>query len=439
MKKVKVMFIIERGILGGTERSAMLYAKKLNKNLFEPLFIVSKPIDEEFRKRFGELKYEIISSDEIPRFAESMGIQVILDFTSLDGKAIENLKKSSKVLRFVVFTENYSFNADSNLMISKTEYLKAKLYHKDNFGKKDYVVYFPVDLDFWHKLDLSSSIKPYYTDDKKIVVGRLARAEPSKWHYLLLATLHQFKRKKALGKFTFVFAGMPKLYEKYIEIFFREELNKKNIILLPELASDEDVARFYKSLDVFIQTSWIGESFGCVIAESFCFGVPVISDWKGFLNKKNVDIKRYDTQIELVDLYKNGFYANHPETIYKFLTKLNRKELKLLGKNGSEKIKRLYNVDKVVANLEHILLGPILNLKPELNRRIYPSHSEINSFPSEYANRIFEARTIESSLTKKEKIRYNLQCVGWRCIEWVYLLTRRLLRIFSFDIERRNS
>lgn len=51
-------------------------------------------------------------------------------------------------------------------------------------------------------------------------------------------------------------------------------LSKKmynSIVFIPELRRLEDIAEFYASIDLFWQTSWIGESFGNVIAEANCF------------------------------------------------------------------------------------------------------------------------------------------------------------------------
>jgi glycosyltransferase involved in cell wall biosynthesis len=60
---------------------------------------------------------------------------------------------------------------------------------------------------------------------------------------------------------------MPWLYRKYISMFLSKEM-QSCIINIPEQRKYEDIAEFYASIDIFWQASWIGESFGNVIAEA---------------------------------------------------------------------------------------------------------------------------------------------------------------------------
>ena len=127
----------------------------------------------------------------------------------------------------------------------------------------------------------------------------MGRAEPSKWHWLILATLWQLDRKNDFT-YGFLFAGMPWIYRKWINIFLSAKM-KSCIVQIHEQREHQDIAEFYASIDIFWQTSWIGESFGNVIAEAACFEVPTMTDYKAFYKNGIVNPLLYDAQIELVD------------------------------------------------------------------------------------------------------------------------------------------
>jgi hypothetical protein len=49
---------------------------------------------------------------------------------------------------------------------------------------------------------------------------------------------------------------MPYLYRKVLKFLLNKKIYK-NILFLPELRKLEDIAKFYQSIDIFWQTSWI--------------------------------------------------------------------------------------------------------------------------------------------------------------------------------------
>ena len=163
-----------------------------------------------------------------------------------------------------------------------------------------YAVYNPIDTDNWQSLrEKSKGIYRSKFVDKKHIIGRMARAEPSKWHWLILATLRKLDREKNYN-YGFLFAGMPLLYKKWMSLFLSKKM-QSCIIHIPEQREHKDIAEFYSSIDIFWQTSWIGESFGNVIAEAACFAIPTITDYKAFYKNGVVNPFLYDAQIELVD------------------------------------------------------------------------------------------------------------------------------------------
>ncbi|MBP6085909.1 hypothetical protein KA478_01695 [Patescibacteria group bacterium] len=53
---------------------------------------------------------------------------------------------------------------------------------------------------------------------------------------------------------------MPYLYRKVLKLLLRKKMYE-SIVFLPELRDLKDIASFYASIDIFWQTSRIGESF----------------------------------------------------------------------------------------------------------------------------------------------------------------------------------
>ncbi|MBP6085910.1 hypothetical protein KA478_01700 [Patescibacteria group bacterium] len=82
-----------------------------------------------------------------------------------------------------------------NLIISKTDYWKLAFIHKEL--QNSFVVYNPIAVD--NRIQLSHEAQPLHRkplSDKKIVIGRLARAEPSKRHFHIIATLCYLQKHK---------------------------------------------------------------------------------------------------------------------------------------------------------------------------------------------------------------------------------------------------
>lgn len=307
-------------------------------------------------------------------------------------KCQETLLKDHIGIVNVNFTPVYTTHPRIlNFAISMTEYWKLKLIHTRL--SSTYVTYNPIDFENWNHL--SEKTKGNFREalkNKKFIIGRIARTEPSKWHFLILSTLFLLDKKKQYD-FGFIFVGMPWLYKKMISLFCSREL-QGCIIFLPELKEYPDIAEFYKSIDLFWQTSWIGESFGNVIAESFCFKVPVITDYKWFYKDGKVNESLYDTQIELVDHLKNGVYLDNPLSTVHFLESTTKEVLSKMGVMGYQKVKEEYDVKLTSKTIGKILYeygkkNLDFNYDETLeNLRQIPSLQDIESYQEQYRKRI---------------------------------------------------
>jgi glycosyltransferase involved in cell wall biosynthesis len=109
--------------------------------------------------------------------------------------------------------------------------------------------------------------------DNAIVAGRVGQAHPSKWDKRIFTIVE--KVTQDVPNLFFVFVGLPAdLKKAYNELPAKI---KTQIRLIDFIAGDEKLSEFYKSIDLFVHISKIGESFGYVLVESLVSGCPVVT------------------------------------------------------------------------------------------------------------------------------------------------------------------
>ena len=217
-----------------------------------------------------------------------------------------------------------------------------------------------------------------------------------------------------------------------------------NILFLNEMRELKDIGDFYKSIDLFWQTSYIGESFGNVIAESFCFKVPVLTDYKHFYKNGRIRKKLYDAQIELVDNYKNGFYANYPETVINFFELNNIDSLKTMGKSGFNKVNYEYDVRNTCNSLAKVLYSYLLKYDLCKRDNIFeslkkvPLDHEVEIFESDYLRRIYSCLNNDNKINSYNRLVYLIEEKVWNIIEFGYVIVRKILMIFNYNLEGKK-
>lgn len=419
------------------DRKFGIYFNNLNENYFNKYFIYNT---SDFKNINNEWNQVVLSEDLIIDFIAEKKIDYIYFAWAIISKDLEDkiLERCIWLIN-VNFTSLYTENPRLlNLIISKTDYWKLKFIHWDL--QNSYVVYNPIDFEKWVKL--SNETLENYRDkfeNKKFIIWRIARAEPSKWNFLIIVTLLKLQFSKNYS-YWFLFAGMPYFYRKFIKLFLNKKM-QKSIIFLPELREYSDIAKFYKSIDLFWQTSWIWESFGNVIAEAFCFKIPVITDFKWFYKNWQVNKKLYDAQIELVDDWINWFYLNYPKFIISKLDELNIENLKVLWENWFNKVHNVYNVLYTSDTLAKILydywkekLWFEYDEKFERLKQI-PCNNEINEYKIEYLKKL-QISYLNNQIWFTGKIFYLFFRHIWTFFEYIYLVIRKILiRYFNINIE----
>lgn len=433
--KIKIVFLwkYNNNWIWWWDRKYKIFYENLSNDYFEKYFIYITD-----NKNFVSNKSEklVFLNCMILDFLYKHKIDyVYFAWANITSEVKENIFNNFISLNNVNFVHCYIKNSNVlNLIISKTEYFKLKAIHNNLINS--YVVYNPINFDMWSKkINTYNNYKQNFLD-KKFIIWRMARAEPSKWSFLIISTLIILQYKKNY-KYGFIFIWMPLLYRLFLKIFLNK-IMYKSILFIPEQKEYSEISKFYNSIDIFWQTSWVWESFWNVIAESFCFKIPVFSDFKNFYNNWKIKKNLYDAQIELVDNDINWFYLNTPYSIISKLEKLTKNDISILWNNWFNKVKKIYDVKIWVDTLTKILYDYWrVNLWYEKDDTLeqiekIPWNNEINKYKYEYLKRI----EICNKNNNTPVVYFLLKAI-WGFIEFIYLLFRKvLIKFFSFNLEK---
>lgn len=438
MLKIRIAFLMHWNDqnIGWTERNYSVYFKYLDTAYFElyPIFVAEVVPENTNWDR-------VITKDAILETLKELDIHYIYRATArLSKEEWTNLSQSYPVVINVNFTPLYEGEGNFlNCIISLTDYFKIEAIQGKALHNAS-VTYNPIDVIGWQEYRTKVKTIPEKLKEKKMVIGRIGRAEPSKWNFLILATLWNLDMKKNYD-YGFLFAGMPKLYRWFIKSMLSQKM-QDSIVILPEQRWLESVGAFYNSIDIFWQTSRIGESFWNVIAEAFSFELPVITDYKDFYNDWKLRPHLYDAQVELVDYDETGYYANFPWVFEKILWTLDDTKIEKLGKWAYKKALALYEWRVGAESLTRILYNHGIDfLGFEKDERF----ETLNQIPTEEVFKNYKSAHLEKiGICKKENetekkwsiILYKFFEKIWWWVEFIYLAVRKILKDYAkIDIE----
>ncbi|MBN2141458.1 MAG: glycosyltransferase family 4 protein [Desulfovibrionaceae bacterium] len=210
-------------------------------------------------------------------------------------------------------------------------------------GPRYGVLYNPVDTEFF-----AAACPP--RDLSAPVIGRLSRPDPGKWSRLALDILPLLARSTP-GFRCRIIGAVPEALE-----FTRAGGLNDRVSFEPPALTDQDLASFFNSISVLAHANDTGESFGLVIAEAMAAGLPVVTHPCPGL--------RDNAQMELVEHGRTGLVAQGAEDYARAVGWLlqNPDKAAAMGARAREKAQRLFNVKKIVKELEDLYLK-LLDLK----------------------------------------------------------------------------
>ena len=409
MKKIKILEAVNQLGLGGTEYTLQLFAKFLDKRHFD-VTVVSLIKGGEREQVLKDLGIDVIvlngDFNQLPALLDNTDVLHWHGGGALDPELFQiiQIHKPSLVIQTNVFgiydaspfykIIDYDLFISNMILIRRME-ADAKL--KDNFSYKRKVLPYPVDVDHMNHIMPSDQqileFKKKLGLDKNFIVGRIGRADNYKFDLITLSGFAKFAKKVPEARFLLV-GATAEMIAHAASLGIQDKL-----IIQENTINFHDLLIYYKSMDVFLAISQIGESFGMVIAEAMTTGTPVVT-------ASTED--RDNAQIELVDHGKSGIVVKHSRTsISRALYRLykNPDLRKQIATESKLKIANAYKAQKIVASLEQLILTHFsLPVEQEYGETLIRSYSKdmVNDYKKRCIN-LFGRTSISKYLTWQYK------------------------------------
>jgi glycosyltransferase involved in cell wall biosynthesis len=344
MRKTKVLEFSNQWSMGGTEKTAQLLLKHLNKDRFEVYAAGWKggprlPIIEKLAADV------LISEDsrEMSAWIKSRGIDIV-HFHRM-GTPDEKLIRTFTDAGVPVLVEHNIFAYFDNtpdrdrihqhIFISKAQLEIYKQRAGDFFEpSKCVAVYYPVETETFDSYDFNR-------DFSSPVFGRFSRDDPKKWHPINVQVLPFIKEAVPDARFHVI--GLPDAYRDAIGQLHCLDMVSE----FPLTMNENELCGFLNGITVFTHGAVIGESFGASIAEAMASGLPVVTHTGGD-----------GAQAELVTDQYNGFVVD-PRHIRSYAARviqlLKDPVLKQqMGDRGRARVKEWFSVTGIVRQIEEV-------------------------------------------------------------------------------------
>jgi glycosyltransferase involved in cell wall biosynthesis len=394
---------------GGTEKNMNTIARNLKEEFSSFFCCTGDP-----GPRYHVLKkedFDILNSEEkqeILKFVEEEEIDIvhIHGASSIVEEFIEEL---SEMVEAVVKTDNFGWpnqddkvvreNIDAYIFPSKfCSYRFRTLCEGALPEEKIYTVYNAVDeIDAGIEYDLREALG---IGRDTVVIGKIGRSDPNKWSSDLVDALENIHNSNVV----LLLLNPPEKIQKTLE--------DKNLDIDVKGASDisvGEIGSFYNTIDILAHTSFIGETFGYVIAEAMSYGVPSVVESTPM---------RDNAQIELVDNEENGFVVASDKGLSDAVSKLISDEVlrEKLGDEAVEKVRDSLDVGKTVGEVESVYFDVLEGEK---------SSEKAVDFSQDYYNRL-------TDVFGKEDMYHRLERYSWNISDFAgsYFLYQKLRGLF---------
>ncbi|MBI4666526.1 MAG: glycosyltransferase family 4 protein [Nitrospinae bacterium] len=348
-RKLEVVEFTNHLGIGGTEKTIYTFLKHLDRERFHAT-VVATSSD-------GERGWETA--------IQGLGVEVVIAGESGLAETLRNIKPdifhihragwpeqgpitTAKQAGVPVVIEHNVFgrvdNTPENAMIDShifVSYSCAWRYQmwlgKPLTGLGYQVLYNPVDMDEFDRSGLF-----IHRDFTAKSIGRLGRADDTKWDFTFLEALPLIAGEHPDVKFHVM--GITPAVEGKIKQMGLESVLK----VYPPTADPAKIMEFYADISVFTHFASMGETFGIVLAEAMAARLPVVTHY----TPPFID----NAQTELVNDGYNGFVARTPEiyadAVCYFLSSPD--SAKRVGENGYAKARSSYSAPGLTRGLENI-------------------------------------------------------------------------------------
>ena len=199
--------------------------------------------------------------------------------------------------------------------------------------------------------------------NSNLTIGRIGRPDLSKWSNDNVEIINRLKNRDI--QFKLVGCPLP----------IRQKIQHPNVEYIDSIYDTNELDNFYKSIDVLLHLSKIGESFGCIFVEAMSHGVPVVTKASP-LKKRNFWTD--NAQAEIVTNKKTGFVCLDNTSIVNILK--NNKKIYALDNELIQKVAASqFGDDKILNKLERCYFD-IFNGKPRslCREKIKTKYKQLN-------------------------------------------------------------
>ncbi len=347
LSKIRVLEFSNQWSMGGTEKTAQLLMKYLDKDKFtvfaagwrggERLELIKPLVEDVF-----------ISEDIFPMIAwiKSKNIDIV-HFHRM-GDPDHHLIDTFRAAGIKIMIEHNIFahfdNTADRITIKKHIFVskaqkeiykqRASLLYEDS---KCVSIYNPVETEHFDNYAFSRDLT-------KPIFGRYSRKDVSKWHPININILPIVKAAVPGAEFHVI--GLPDEYRNAIQQMGCMDMVRE----FPSTVNDTELCDFLNRITVFTHGSIYGESFGISIAEAMASGLPVVTHTGGD-----------SAQAELVTDGFNGFvtdptdnqaYANRVIELLR-----NQALNKEMGDRGRKRVHEWFNVKDITKQIEEVFIS----------------------------------------------------------------------------------
>lgn len=340
--------------MGGTEKTAQLFLKHLDKEKFNVFAAGWRggPREPLVRPLVQDM---FISEDQFKMIAWIRDKKIDIVHFHRMGDPDHSLIDTFTLSGIPILVEHNIFahfdNTVDRTRIKKHVFVsKAQLeIYKKRSGplfeaSKCLSIYNPVETETFDTYNFNR-------DFTQPIFGRYSRNDVGKWHPINVQILPLIK--EAIPEAKFYVIGLPDEYRKMIQ-----DLKCMDMVTeFPNTMSESELCDFLNKITIFTHGSIYGESFGISIAEAMASGLPVVTHYGGD-----------SAQAEIVTDQHNGFVVQ-PTDIRAYADKVihllrNPEQKKSMGQLGKTRVHEWFNIKDIIKQLEDLFVSLYAQKKP---------------------------------------------------------------------------
>ncbi len=348
MNKIKIIFFSKNLAIGGTEKSALLCARGLNKKEFDVFVITHVQGDKtrfnEFQSCFGNKLITINRNNELQNIIDDIKPDIFQVYRS----GFDEFPEPGRDISVNRFCEvNVFGHIDPNPKVNKTLFMSkwlmndsAKKYGLDLTNPRWDYLNNPIDSPYADaKFDLE--ISPDIT-----VLGRCGRDSNGIYDDIGIKAMHILALTGHKIHFLVVSPPLNMIQDL-------KDFGIPYTVIEPTI-NPVELSKFYNTIDIYCHARADGETFGSNIGEAQIHSKPVVTH---IATPKNLNMGVFQAQIELISNGITGYVVEHEPKLYADAVSKLINNIALrnkMGRAGYTKAMSNYHTPIVVAKLERI-------------------------------------------------------------------------------------